>query len=746
LIARATDNWGNTATAATVNFIVDNTAPAILIEGISEGAFYNSDVTPTITITDTNLADFTITLDGRPYVSGIPITTEGSHTLIVVANDAAANTSRTMVGFTIDKTPPVISVTGVQDQAFYNNVVTPVITVAEINPASESITLNGLAYVSGEPVAAENTYLLAVTATDAAGNQASFIANFEIDLTPPVVTIAEPQEGATFSAETIAVSGNTEPFASLFLTRGSYTGTTLADVNGAFSFAGVSLVQGENLISVYAVDRAGNTGEVATVTVRRETIKLNGQIIDTGRVLVWLPHATDDKHDDDHDKPHKQSDDHDSGKDGKHDYKWHADLLAAEKKLSDLLTSVLVAKQSDFVIVHDADEFRTAMRSRRYTTMVLAELHPAGNCKGDDHDDDHKGQDKRYKKNESAECDKDHDDDHYSSLKIEDDLEREIKATVASGVGLVWMKSHPDHDEHWEDVFGAEPKGRLHRLEQLVLPDSPASAAGTWALSGDGIRLKVKGGTAVGELMPKGSPAVVIHRYGDGPTALVAFNPGDIADQVAAQQVVNRLLEFAVPSKGRLLPGAVAETRWTASKIAPTVTLQFEETLPDSMSYVRTWSGEVIGSRTAKWERTVDTTETSFRALVRLPVQKGEYLIQGKIGRLKNNFLYPLTEQELTISLEEDQQSLVVDVMDSLIGLAVSHEHQEKIQKAIEYIQEATTRAQTTQKDVEYSIHKLNKAYHQLDKTDSINMGVLVNLGRLIGTYQIEWALRENAK
>ena len=67
------------------------------------------------------------------------------------------------VSFTIDKTPPVITVTGVINGALTNATVTPVVTVSDAHPGTQMIIiLNGQPFSSGTAVSAEGSYTLVV--------------------------------------------------------------------------------------------------------------------------------------------------------------------------------------------------------------------------------------------------------------------------------------------------------------------------------------------------------------------------------------------------------------------------------------------------------------------------------------------------------------------------------------------------------------------------------------------------------
>lgn len=109
LSVRASDQTGNgpdsapgDANPTSTTFTIDVTPPQITIDGVSGGLVSRDPVTPVITVADANLRDTSILLDGSPYVSGTPVSQSGSHTLSVIAADAAANMTSRTIQFTID--------------------------------------------------------------------------------------------------------------------------------------------------------------------------------------------------------------------------------------------------------------------------------------------------------------------------------------------------------------------------------------------------------------------------------------------------------------------------------------------------------------------------------------------------------------------------------------------------------------------------------------------------------------------
>jgi hypothetical protein len=105
------DNSGNENQGTIVSAIpLDDVAPRVLVSGVTAGAFYTSDVLPVITVQDVNLFSQEATHNGTAYTGGM-ISTEGNHLLTITATDTSGNSTTREINFTIDKTPPVTTLT-----------------------------------------------------------------------------------------------------------------------------------------------------------------------------------------------------------------------------------------------------------------------------------------------------------------------------------------------------------------------------------------------------------------------------------------------------------------------------------------------------------------------------------------------------------------------------------------------------------------------------------------------------------
>lgn len=752
VLARATDTWGNVGSSVQYTFVVDNTPPSIVVNGVADGSIYNTDRVPEVLISEPHLDRSFVTLNGAAFVSGTPVTAEGSYSLVVQATDKAGNSARRDTQFDIDKTPPAIGVAGVDQGQTYNVDMTPVIAATDVHLKSVTVSLNGIPFASGTTLVAEGDYDLTVTADDLAGNVASTSVRFAVDKTAPTVTFTSPVDGANLGASSTDVIGRTESNATVFLTAGAYQAQTLADAAGSFTFAAVPLSEGPNTISAHARDRAGNTGVASTITVNVVATELEGQILPPASVLVWIPRAGGDSHCHEHDGHHHDGD-HDGHDDSRsrhageasapsdqhtHHHECHQhsgeDLRksvhsGSESALMRLVDDTLKSDEAYYIIVHDEDTFVAAMRSGEYSTFVIADLHPGEGYEAC-----------RERHTGEGECRSQSGAQSDPLLNISKETLGEIRGAVAAGAGLVLIKTHPDNSEHWEDMAGAKPYGVLPKLAQVVLPESPATNAGAWDASGYGLRLRLKGGTAVGQLRPDGTfPALVINAYGRGKVAWLAFNPADLKDSEGAKGVISKTVKFGRAASASTSSGSVVEVRWTASNLNPPLEVEFNESLPPGMEFVYTWGGTIASPTEATWMRSVNGTASEFRALVRLPRDAGDYVINGSISRIEAGVKFLMREKDLPVKVTEQQSDFATSAMDALINLNVAPKDRKRAQKAIEYVQQAIIAPQTSRAEIEAAIRFLAKAIESVDDMSASWPEAIGAIGMLLKSYQATW-------
>lgn len=309
----AIDLAGNTA-SRTVRFSIqstagDTTAPVIDIRTPSAGAYLRratTGLTAAIVDAESAVAEAQFSIDGGTfaplavdasqsnanlYAASLDALADGVHSVVVRARDTQGNEATTdALSFTVDNTPPVITISGVA-AGQYAAAVTPVIGITDLALLGSSITLNGSAYASGTPVAANGDYTLSVEAVDKAGNGATASLQFSIrlpvaDTTPPAVFIDQPAEGAHVRRAAVLSVAATDSGSGVASVehrldgQPQWSSLALSPTTGKHTLDVGDLPDGAHAASVRATDNAGN---VSDVQVRRFTVDNTApQVVVTG--------------------------------------------------------------------------------------------------------------------------------------------------------------------------------------------------------------------------------------------------------------------------------------------------------------------------------------------------------------------------------------------------------------------------------------------------------------------------------
>jgi hypothetical protein len=209
--------------------------------------------------------------DGRFEVT-VPVT-EGPNLLTVTAIDLAGNVAeatREVTRFTV----PVVAITSPEDLAYI--AATTVTVTGTVSEGVVSVTVNGVAAsLSGTTFEAEGVPLIeggntvTATADGTLGRVATDTIHVVRDLTPPRVAVYRPASGEVVHTPAVAVSGLVNDIVPGTVNESeagvTVNGVTAQVSNRSFFAPAVSLVPGENVLVVTAVDASGNT---ATTEVR----------------------------------------------------------------------------------------------------------------------------------------------------------------------------------------------------------------------------------------------------------------------------------------------------------------------------------------------------------------------------------------------------------------------------------------------------------------------------------------------
>ncbi len=205
------------------------------------------------------------------YNPGVPLT-DGPHTGLVEVADVAGNVARQLWSWTVDTTPPTITMTNPTGDGY---VQTPALPVSGRAPTATNLTVNGVGVAVDSATGAFSTTAalvdgpnaVTVTATDAVGNSASLSYMITLDRTAPGLINVRSSEPERTRADSTLISGSVDEDVSSVTVNGA---AVLVQADGTFSLR-VPLVEGPNSFDVVATDLAGNTRAV-TVDVERDTV------------------------------------------------------------------------------------------------------------------------------------------------------------------------------------------------------------------------------------------------------------------------------------------------------------------------------------------------------------------------------------------------------------------------------------------------------------------------------------------
>ncbi|MFB3170826.1 Ig-like domain-containing protein [Neobacillus sp. 179-C4.2 HS] len=210
VLVEATDKAGNSFKQQ-VSFTMDKTKPVITpkFKGqtrvIKDGEYINEIFTPEFALDQKDDSIVSVTLNGANAGSTAPTASkEMAYHFNVVARDKAGNETALEINFTVDTTKPALSISGILD-GFFNENLEPIVTYSDIHldPSRTSVTLNGAPYKNGTKLELEKDYVFKATVTDLANNVSTRTIVFTIDKTSPVIKFKEPVSNKYFNKDII---------------------------------------------------------------------------------------------------------------------------------------------------------------------------------------------------------------------------------------------------------------------------------------------------------------------------------------------------------------------------------------------------------------------------------------------------------------------------------------------------------------------------------------------------------------
>lgn len=229
IVVTATNEAGVTSTTE-YTYRLDKQAPTLNLSGVINGNIYNinqsvtvraedniwADMKPVV-ITATRLLDGVTTeqdlgsfaMNSASTSSSRTFTEDGVYQVTATATDAAGNQTVQTIGFTLDKTAPVLTISGTPDGSYNGNPVTLNFAAVESFYETDNVTISverryeGSTYSSrvnfantaknssvSNTFATDGEYTVVMTATDRAGNTAmEQTLHFTVDVTAPAISV-----------------------------------------------------------------------------------------------------------------------------------------------------------------------------------------------------------------------------------------------------------------------------------------------------------------------------------------------------------------------------------------------------------------------------------------------------------------------------------------------------------------------------------------------------------------------------
>ncbi len=308
LLAKASDAAGNVGSSASVSVTVSNssdtTPPTVSLSASPGGPTYTSAQTLTLTaaasdnvgVTKVEFYDGTLlkgTSTTSPYTVNWPITAtdNGTHPWITKAYDAAGNSTVSAalsLTVNIDTTAPTVSLTSPANGATVSGTITLSATASDnVGVSRVDFYVDGglLGSSNASPyslswntlLATNGSHTLLAKASDAAGNvgasaTVTVTVNNVADITPPVVTLTSPANGATLPAKgSVSVSATASDASGIsqivLAIDGAVKKTCVAVTTCSYSWAMSKVSSGTHTITAKATDTASPTPNTASASI-----------------------------------------------------------------------------------------------------------------------------------------------------------------------------------------------------------------------------------------------------------------------------------------------------------------------------------------------------------------------------------------------------------------------------------------------------------------------------------------------
>ncbi len=202
---------------------------------------------------------------------------EGNNVITATATDVFGNTGNDAVTIVVDTKPPMVDITAPVAGSLINTRVVTVTGLTDKNTGSVMVSTRGGqgitavldsgSFTARDVKLQEGQNIITVRALSQAGNAGTAAVRVTVDSVAPKLAITAPRDMTVTNKKMIAVSGRVDKPSAMV----KVNNTPVHVSKGVFTLSSLNLSEGNNTITVTAVDRAGNEAKQAVVTVVLDT-------------------------------------------------------------------------------------------------------------------------------------------------------------------------------------------------------------------------------------------------------------------------------------------------------------------------------------------------------------------------------------------------------------------------------------------------------------------------------------------
>lgn len=276
-----TDKAGNASTIQW-SFAIRTQPPQVKITSHKPNQFVNkSPVVVSGTVNDPRarivVNGINASVTGSAFTARVNLV-EGNNVITATATDVFGNTGNDAVTIIVDTKPPMVDITSPAAGTLINTRLVTVTGITDKNTGSVTVSTRGGAestpavltsgsFTARDVKLQEGPNIISVRALSQAGNAGTASIRVTVDSAAPKLAITAPRDMTVTSRKMIAVSGRVDKPSAIV----KVNNTPVHVSGGVFTLSSLNLSEGNNVILVTAVDRAGNEAKQAVVTVVLDT-------------------------------------------------------------------------------------------------------------------------------------------------------------------------------------------------------------------------------------------------------------------------------------------------------------------------------------------------------------------------------------------------------------------------------------------------------------------------------------------